>query len=100
MNCSNKMPLSPFPCRDGSNPSSPLGNNSSPSKFTISNSPSPSTVSKGYNTPSRQLLMVKEESSRGVKDETLTPPTPSLIEREANSAGKTRIYIAFYFVIN
>jgi hypothetical protein len=23
-----------------------------------------------------------------------------LIEREANSAGKTRIYIAFYFVIN
>jgi hypothetical protein len=44
--------------------------------------------------------MVKEESSRGVKDETLTPPTPSLIEREANSAGKTRIYIAFYFVIN
>ncbi|KAL9402294.1 hypothetical protein Peur_006143 [Populus x canadensis] len=61
---------------NGSNPSSPLGNNSSPSKFTISNSPSPSTDSKGYNTPSRQLLMVKEESSRGVKDETMTPPAP------------------------
>ncbi|KAB5544417.1 hypothetical protein DKX38_012529 [Salix brachista] len=91
MDSSNEMPNSPSPCKDGSNPSSPLGNNSSPSKFMISNSPSPSTVSKGYNTPSRQLPMVKEESSREAKDETMTPPAPSLIERETNSAGKERV---------
>ncbi|KAJ6987394.1 hypothetical protein NC653_020603 [Populus alba x Populus x berolinensis] len=92
MDCSNKMPhIHLSPAEMVQTQVLHLETNSSPSKFTISNSPSPSTVSKGYNTPRRQLLMVKEESSRGVKDETMTPPAPSLIEREANSAGKEHL---------
>lgn len=84
MDSSNQMPHSPFSGKDGSNPSSPLGNNSSPSSDMITNSPSPSIISKGHVTPGKHLPMVKEETSRGGKDETMTPPAPSLIEREAN----------------
>jgi Cys-rich protein (TIGR01571 family) len=84
MDSSNQMPQSPFSGKDGSNPSSPLGNNSSPSSDVITNSPSPSIISKGHVTPGKHLPMVKEEPSRGGKDETMTPPAPSLIEREAN----------------
>ncbi|KAF2319200.1 hypothetical protein GH714_013923 [Hevea brasiliensis] len=71
--------LQPSPREDVSGPSSPLGNNRSPSKTLIANSPSPSRVSNEY----RQLFTVKEESSAGGKDETMTPPSPTLIEREA-----------------
>lgn len=73
----------PSPREDGSGPSSPLGNNRSPSKTLIANSPSPRRVSNEYYNPDRQLFTVKEESSAGGKDETMTPPSPSLIEREA-----------------
>lgn len=84
MDSSNQMPHSPFSGKDGSNPSSPLGNNSSPSSVMLTNSPSPSIISKGHVTPGKHLPMVKEEPSRGGKDETMTPPARSLIEREAN----------------
>ncbi|KAF2319226.1 hypothetical protein GH714_014066 [Hevea brasiliensis] len=63
--------LQPSPREDVSGPSSPLGNNRSPSKTLIANSPSPSRVSNEY----RQLFTVKEESSAGGKDETMTPPS-------------------------
>ncbi|KAG6758166.1 hypothetical protein POTOM_038502 [Populus tomentosa] len=84
MDSSNQMLHSPFSSKDGSNPSSPLGNNSSPSSVMLTNSPSPSIISKGHVTPGKHLPMVKEEPSRGGKDETMTPPARSLIEREAN----------------
>ncbi|KAL3578965.1 hypothetical protein D5086_020469 [Populus alba] len=51
MDSSNQMPHSPFSGKDGSNPSSPLGDNSSPSSVMLTNSPSPSIISKGHVIP-------------------------------------------------
>ncbi|KAB5538636.1 hypothetical protein DKX38_016169 [Salix brachista] len=84
MDSSNQMPHSPIYGKDGSNPSSPHGKNSSPSSVMTFNSPSPSIISKEHETPGKLLPMVKAESSRGGTDDTMIPPAPSLIEREAN----------------
>ena len=83
----NQLPISPLPREDEvvtsrSGPSSPLGNHSSPSTILSNSSPSPSRVSKGYFSPERQLSTVKEELSAGGNDQTMTPPSPSLIQRE------------------
>ncbi|KAJ9175958.1 hypothetical protein P3X46_014457 [Hevea brasiliensis] len=75
--------LQPSPHEDVSSTSSPLGNNHSSSKTLIANSPSPSRVSNVYYNPDRQISTVKEESSTEAKDKTMTPPSLSLIEREA-----------------
>ncbi|KAF9618573.1 hypothetical protein IFM89_002268 [Coptis chinensis] len=55
---------------------------SSPSRPGMINSPSPSRFSKGYDCPDRQLPIVMEESSVRGNNSVLTPPTPSLIQRE------------------
>ncbi|KAF9600267.1 hypothetical protein IFM89_005853 [Coptis chinensis] len=53
-----------------------------PSKPGMINSPSPSRFSKGYDSPDRQLPIVMEESSVRGNNNILTPPAPSLIQRE------------------
>ncbi|XWS07588.1 hypothetical protein CRYUN_Cryun41cG0001900 [Craigia yunnanensis] len=87
MDNGTKLPTSPLPHEDGtiqisSGPSSSPGCNSSPSTRFTPNSSSPTIVSKEYYSPDRQLSTVKEESSIRGKDETMIPPTPSLIQRE------------------
>ena len=84
-----QLPISPLPREAGdfqlkSGPSSPLGNISSPSQITKANSPSPSRLSKEYFSPDRRLPLVEEESPTRGKDKPMTPPSPSLIQREAN----------------
>ncbi|KAM1505547.1 hypothetical protein TB2_001499 [Malus domestica] len=85
---SEGLPLiSPLPREDGSlefrsGPNSPLGNSLSPTKNGIGGSPSPSGLPKGFHSPGRPLSAVKEESHVRGKDETMTPPAPSLIQRE------------------
>lgn len=84
----NQPPISPLPREDGvvqyrSGPSSPLGNNSSPTKTDFAASSSPSIVSKVYYSPQRPLSAVKEEFYEIGKDETMIPPDPPLIQREA-----------------
>lgn len=83
------LPISPLPreegefeFRSGSGPSSPL-RSSSPSHMK-SNSASPSRFAKEYQSPGRQLSVVKEESSSRGKDETMDPPAPAFIQREAS----------------
>ncbi|KAH6792711.1 PLAC8 family protein [Perilla frutescens var. hirtella] len=81
-----QLPISPLNREDGdfqfrSHPSSPLGNSPSPSRVTKANSPSPSRFSREYNSPGRQLSLIEESSAR-VKDETMTPPSPSVIRRD------------------
>ncbi|KAH7548315.1 hypothetical protein JRO89_XS14G0100200 [Xanthoceras sorbifolium] len=83
-----QLPISPLPREDGvvtpyrSGSSSPLGNSPVTAKASIVHSPSPSRVSREYYSPERQLSVVKEESFPRGKEETMTPPTPSLIQRE------------------
>ncbi|PIN13350.1 hypothetical protein CDL12_14035 [Handroanthus impetiginosus] len=77
------LPMPPLPREDGefqfrSSPSSPLRNSPSPK----ANSPSPSRFSKEYNSPVRQLSLIEEESRTPTKDDTMTPPVPSVIRRE------------------
>ncbi|XP_052180273.1 uncharacterized protein LOC127793557 [Diospyros lotus] len=79
-----QSPISPLPREDGdfqlrSGPSSPFGNIAAASQITKTNSPSPGRFSKEYYTPDRHLPLVEEG-----KDETMTPPTPPLIQKEAN----------------
>ncbi|KAJ4833887.1 hypothetical protein Tsubulata_048062 [Turnera subulata] len=76
---STRSSLLPFSPKDGSNTGSSNSNNPS----IMSNSPSPRTVPKGFNTPDRQLPVVREEPSATGKDEVMIPPAPALIEREA-----------------
>lgn len=83
-----QLPMSPLN-REGrefelrSHPSSPLGNNNpSPSRVTKASSPSPSRFSAEYNSPGRHLPLIQEEAHGRVKDETMTPPSPSIIRRE------------------
>lgn len=52
-----------------SHPGSPFGNSPSPSRNT-------------YNSPGRQLALIEEESSKRVKDDTMKPPSPSVIQRD------------------
>ena len=83
----NQLPISPLPREDGavksrSGSSSPLGNYSSPSNILSTSSPSPNRIAKGYYSPESQLFTMKEELPAGDKDETMTPPSPSLIQRE------------------
>ncbi|OMO49993.1 hypothetical protein CCACVL1_30709 [Corchorus capsularis] len=79
----NQLPISPLPREDGIVQfSSSPGYNSSPSPRFAANSSSPKRVSKEYYSPERQLSTVKEESSNRGKDETMTPPAPSLIQRD------------------
>lgn len=78
--------LSPLPREDEmvqfrSDPNSPNVNSSSTPKKSIGNSPSPSRFSKEYYSPERQLYAIEEPSAKG-KDETMSPPAPSLIQRE------------------
>ncbi|KAM4093680.1 hypothetical protein ACB094_06G136900 [Castanea mollissima] len=85
--CIKHTELSPLPREDGavksrSGSSSPLGNYSSPSNILSTSSPSPSRIAKEYNSPERQLSTVKEELPAGGRGETMTPPSPSLIQRE------------------
>ncbi|KAL5539946.1 hypothetical protein UlMin_043869 [Ulmus minor] len=85
----NELPLSPLPREAGipqfrSGTDSPLGNSSSPSKTNVAaSSPSSSIVSKAYYSPERPFSVVKEESGEKAKDETMSPPAPPLIHREA-----------------
>ncbi|OMO75865.1 hypothetical protein COLO4_25820 [Corchorus olitorius] len=80
----NQLPISPLPREDGIVQfSSSPGYNSRPSPRFAANSSSPKRVSKEYYSPERQLSTVKEESSNRGKDETMTPPAPSLIQRDA-----------------
>ncbi|KAJ8650836.1 hypothetical protein MRB53_003859 [Persea americana] len=70
--------LSPLPREDGSplfrsGPSSPLWSNTSPSRFRIADSPSPTRYG-----PEGQLPVVDEESS--VKGGVMTPPFPASIQ--------------------
>lgn len=87
-NGGEQLPMSPLNREGGefefrSHPTSPLGNsNPSPSRVTKASSPSPSRFSPEYNSPGRQLPLIQEESSGRVKDETMTPPSPSVIRRE------------------
>ncbi|XP_077213637.1 uncharacterized protein LOC143848566 [Tasmannia lanceolata] len=86
MENSNMPALSPLPREEGSplfisSPSSPLWSNSSPSKVRIANSPSPTRIGKRYDTDA-MLPVVEEETS--IKDGTMTPPVPPLIQREDN----------------
>ena len=83
----NQLPISPLPREDGaiksrSGSSSPSGNYSSPSNILSTSSPSPNRIAKGYYSPESQLFTMKEELPAGDKDETMTPPSPSLIQRE------------------
>ncbi|XP_021824791.1 uncharacterized protein LOC110765857 [Prunus avium] len=89
----SQLPISPLAREDGvvefrSAPNSPLGSYSSPTKFSVGGSPSPSRLSKGFYSPDRPLSTVKEESYVRGKDETMTPPAPSLIEREGTEPHK------------
>ncbi|KAL0401125.1 UNVERIFIED_CONTAM: hypothetical protein Slati_4142400 [Sesamum latifolium] len=82
----DQLPMSPLPREDGefqlrSSPSS-LRNSPSPPHIMKANSPSPSRFSKEYNSPGRQLPVIEEESRTHSKDETMTPPVPSVIHRE------------------
>uniref|UniRef100_A0A2P2LPX7 Uncharacterized protein MANES_10G006700 n=1 Tax=Rhizophora mucronata TaxID=61149 RepID=A0A2P2LPX7_RHIMU len=64
-------------------PRSPLADNSSPSRFDMVDSQSPTTVSKRHDDTDRQLYTVTEDSSAGGNDQTMMPPAPFLIKREA-----------------
>lgn len=84
----NQPPISPLPCEDGvvpfrSGTSSPLGNISSQTKINLAASSSSSIVSKAYSSPEAPLSTVKEELYEKGKDETMIPPDPPLIQREA-----------------
>ncbi|KAF8394016.1 hypothetical protein HHK36_020218 [Tetracentron sinense] len=81
--------LSPLPREDAtaqfrSGSSSPIWNSSSLSKFRAGNDPSPTRVSKGYYSSDRRLITVEEESSIRGKENNMTPPVPSLIQRDDN----------------
>lgn len=83
-----ELPISPLHREGGdfkfrSGPSSPLGNSSSPSQLMQANSPSPSRLSKEYH-PDRHLAPVKEDFPTIGMDQTMTPPAPSLIQRDTN----------------
>ncbi|XP_043724822.1 uncharacterized protein LOC122671585 [Telopea speciosissima] len=65
-----------------SNPSPQLWNGSSASELRNINSPSPSRVSNGHSDPERQLAMVEAVSAPRGKDNTMTPPCPSVIQRQ------------------
>eukprot|EP00262_Sarcandra_glabra_P002011 TRINITY_DN12236_c0_g1_i1.p1 TRINITY_DN12236_c0_g1~~TRINITY_DN12236_c0_g1_i1.p1 ORF type:complete len:309 (-),score=57.40 TRINITY_DN12236_c0_g1_i1:78-875(-) len=74
--------LSPLPREDGFKSSprlSPLRGNTSPSNLRMSNSPSPARLDRDG-----QLPMVEEESSTQGERDMMTPPMPSLIQREDN----------------
>ncbi|EEF41528.1 uncharacterized protein LOC8259503 [Ricinus communis] len=75
--------LHPLPREDGSGPSSQPGYNHSPSKIVTANSPSPSRLINEHCNSDRPLSTVQEELSAVSKDETMIPPSPSLIERKA-----------------
>ncbi|KAK4385268.1 hypothetical protein Sango_2650800 [Sesamum angolense] len=82
----DQLPMSPLPREDGefqlrSSPSS-LGNSPSPPHIMKANSPSPSRFSKEYNSPGRQLPVIEEESHTHSKDATMTPPGPSVNQKE------------------
>ncbi|KAL6977523.1 hypothetical protein U1Q18_026322 [Sarracenia purpurea var. burkii] len=85
----SQLPISPLHREDGdfqlgSGPSSPLGNISSPSQIREAKSPNHSRFSDAYCSPARHLPSVEEESRTRGEDQTMTPPSPSLIQREAN----------------
>jgi len=87
MDHGDPLPISPLPREEAvvqsiSGPSSPMGNGTSPSTILTTSSPSPSRLSKGYYSPDRLLSTVKEEFSAGGRDETMTPPSTSRIQRE------------------
>ncbi|XP_062092402.1 uncharacterized protein LOC133798202 [Humulus lupulus] len=84
----NQPPISPLPREDGvtqfrSGNNSPLGNNSSPTKTNLAVSSSSSIVSKAYYSPERPISIVREEFYEKGNDETMIPPDPLLIQREA-----------------
>lgn len=86
--------LSPLPREGGAsqfreNQSSPHWGGSSPSKPGMMNSPSPSRFSRGYVSPDKQLPMVEEEPSVSGNGVMLTPPVPSLIQRDDNQTPST-----------
>lgn len=86
--------LSPLPREGGAgqlrgNQSSPHWGDSSPSKPGMMNSPSPSRFSRGYVSPDKQLPMVEEEPPVRGNGVMLTPPVPSLIQRDDNQMPST-----------
>lgn len=80
-----RLLISPLP-PDGfihsiSGPSSPVVNDCNPSKLSTTSSPSSNRVSKEHYSPPMQFSTVKEELSAGGRDETMTPPSTSSIQR-------------------
>ncbi|XP_043706724.1 uncharacterized protein LOC122656308 [Telopea speciosissima] len=87
MDESSERVLSPLPRENGSvhlqsSPSPRLWNAPSTSELRMLNSPSPSRVFIGYYDLEKQLPMVEEDSVPTGKDNTMTPPCPSVIQRE------------------
>lgn len=84
VNDGNQMPISPLSREDGKyqfrySPSP--GTSSSPLDTMTARSPSPSRLSKEYNSPGRHLPSVEEEYDTKAEDATMRPPTPSVITR-------------------
>jgi Cys-rich protein (TIGR01571 family) len=87
LNTVDQPPISPLN-REGvasnkSGTSSPLGVNSSPSRFKPSSPLSSSSFFTEYHSSDGPLSSVKEEVSEKDKDVTMNPPTPPLIQRES-----------------
>ncbi|KAK6227719.1 hypothetical protein SCA6_000059 [Theobroma cacao] len=105
MDNGNQQLISPLPREDGigqfsPGPSSSPGYNSSPSTRFTANSSSPRIVSKEYYSPDRQLSVVTEESSISGKDETMIPPTPSLIHRDEATLEESIIVPARNYIVD
>ncbi|KAJ4720160.1 Protein PLANT CADMIUM RESISTANCE like [Melia azedarach] len=86
MDNGDQLPLSPLPREDGmvqfrAGTTSPLGNSSSTQQISLANSSSPGRFSKEYYSPERQLSVIEESFARD-KDEIMTAPAPSMIQRE------------------
>ncbi|KAF4369186.1 uncharacterized protein LOC115703563 [Cannabis sativa] len=84
----SEPPISPLPREDGvvefrSANSSPLGNSSSPTKINLAVSSTSNIVSKTYYSPERPVSVLNEEFCEKSNDETMIPPDPPLIQREA-----------------
>ncbi|KAJ4971857.1 hypothetical protein NE237_004956 [Protea cynaroides] len=87
MDESRERILSPLPHENRSvqlqsSPSPQRGNGSSISELRMLNCSNSSGVFKGDYDPERQLPMVEEESVWRSKENTMTPPCPSVIQRE------------------
>ncbi|XP_075500195.1 uncharacterized protein LOC142538779 [Primulina tabacum] len=79
--------ISPLPREDGefqfiSGPSSPSANNSSPSHIMKANSPSPSRFFNEHQRHVAEHSVIEHRSFAHSRDETMSPPAPSVIRRD------------------